>query len=106
MANKEPKKIHRITLTIGDKRYKFNALPEQVELYRLAERQVANEIQKYEAAQFEDFTMLDYLAMVALEQTMEKVMIQRSRGVGDEDMQALDELNREVDTFLNTPGKR
>lgn len=106
MASREPKKIRRITLKIGDKSYEFDAYPEQVELYRLAERQVADGIQKFEAAQFKDFTMLDYLAMVALEQTMANVMIQRSRGVGNEDMQALDELSREVDTFLNTPGER
>ncbi len=106
MASKEPKKIRRITLKIGDKSYKFDALPEQVELYRLAERQVADGIRKFEEAKFAGFAIQDYLAMVALDQALANVVLQRSRGVGNEDMQSLDELSREVDTFLNTPGER
>ncbi len=103
MGNKEPKKTGKITLKIGGKPYKFNVLPEQGELYRLAERQVAEGIKKFEKLRLEGFAMQDYLALVALDQALSNVVMQRSRGVGDEQMQALDELSREVDSFLNTP---
>lgn len=103
MENKEPKKTGKITLKIGGKPYKFNVLPEQEELYRLAERQVADGIKKFEKRRIKGYVLQDYLALTALDLAISNVVMQRSRGVGDEQMQALDELSREVDTFLNTP---
>lgn len=94
-------KKQTITLKIAEKSYRLEIAPEKEEVYRLAEREVNGYIARLRQAKYKEFSTQDYLAMASLHLAITNVVMKQSREVGNEDMQALDRLGRELDNYLN-----
>lgn len=95
----------RITLRICNKEYPVRIDPEKEELYRLAASNVNAIAAKYERAQIEGFVFQDCLAMAAVDLAIKYISLKQSREVGNEDMKQLSEISRQIEEYLNAPGK-
>lgn len=88
-----------IKLTIAGKSYPLSIEREMEEKYRRAEREINDLVVKFRGrfrAESED-----YLAMAALQISLAKVEMELSRSLG-EDIDALVEMDRELDSYLNS----
>lgn len=90
-----------ITLKIAGKSYSLNIVSEKEEVYRLAEREVNNYLALIKQNNFRNWTDQDYLSMAALKFAIGNVDLRQSREVGSEELKRLEELDREVDAYLN-----
>ncbi len=95
-----------ITLKIAGKSYSLKIEREKEEMYRLAEREVNNYIALIKQQNFRDWTLQDYLSMAALRFAITNVDLKQHREVGSEDLRKLEELDQEIDTYLNTLQKK
>lgn len=93
-----------IKLKILGKPYAFSIDSEKEELYRLAERQVNENLVSIRRKNIEGWTDTDYLGMTALKFAIENVDMRQSREVGSEDLKTLAGLDAEIDAYLNTIG--
>lgn len=93
-----------ITLKIAGKSYSLNIEREKEEVYRLAEREVNNYLALIKQNNFRNWTDQDYLSMAALKFAIALVDLRQSREVGSEELRRIEELDREVDAYLNAPG--
>lgn len=91
-----------ITLKIAGKSYSLNIESEKEEVYRLAEREVNNYLALIKQNNFRNWTDPDYLSMAALKFAIALVDLRQSREVGSEELRHLEEIDREVDAYLNT----
>jgi cell division protein ZapA len=92
----------RITIRINGKPYGFIIERDAEELYRLAEREVNDNIAHMREAHFKGFESIDCIAMVAFDMAVKKLDLQRSRTVADDEIEQLVALSEEVDEHLNT----
>ena len=91
----------KISLKVGGKAYQMTIESDKEEIYRLAEREVNGAIGKLQKAFGENFTMQDCLAIAALQCSINNITISKQNELGDEDLQALDELSKRLDQHLN-----
>ena len=92
-------------LNIEGKPYPMSAPAEKEEIYRRAASEInayANSLRAKLQGKLEE---RDYLALAALKFAIDKIDLQRSREVGDEDMKALKEIDSRLDSYLNAPDK-
>ena len=98
---KEEKKIQKIHLKLAGKAYGLEIAPEKEEIYRMAEREVNANVNKWQKAFGENFSVQDCLALAALQLCINNISITRQSEIGDEDMEALDALSQRLDKHLN-----
>lgn len=91
-----------IKLKIMGKPYAFNIDSEKEELYRLAEREVNNNLVSIRQKNIQGWAETDYLGMTALKFAIENVDMRQSRDVGSEELKTLAQLDAEIDAYLNT----
>lgn len=84
------------------KPYAFNIDSEKEELYRLAEREVNNNLVSIRQKNIQGWVETDYLGMTALKFAIENVDMRQSRDVGSEELKTLAQLDAEIDAYLNT----
>ena len=89
-----------IRVNIDGNTYTANIAPEKEAVYRRAAAEVNASIVKMKPKFPKDN---GYLALTALNFAIDKIDLQRSREVGDEDMQALNRLDRRLESYLNSP---
>ena len=82
-----------MNLKVAGKPYRVNTRPEKEEIYRLAEQEVNDYINSFRKG--------NYIALAALHLAISNVQMRQTREVGNEDLKALDELNRNLDAYLN-----
>ena len=70
------------------------------EIYRLAAREVNNELVKAQQMRVDGFNVQDYLAIVAIKIMMENIRLERKSGVEDGDLLALKELSESLSKHL------
>ncbi len=92
-----------IKLKIANKPYSFSIESEKEELYRLAEREVNSYIASIKQNNFQGWTDVDYLGMAVLKFAIAHAELRQSREIGDEDLQRLSRLEKEVDDYLSQP---
>ena len=90
-----------ITLKIAGKSYPFVIQRGKEEKYRLAEREVNREVVEFRKRNYRGWSEPDYLAMVALKFAITNVDSRLSRKV-DDDLGRLEELDGELDAYLNS----
>ena len=90
-------KIH-INLNVDGKNYSTNIAPEKEEVYRRAAAEVNAYITKLRS---KNVAERDCLPLTALQFAIDKIDLLRNREVGDEDMKALQNIDRRLDTYLN-----
>lgn len=90
-----------ITLKIAGKSYSLNIESEKEEVYRLAEREVNNYLALIKQNNFRNWTDQEYLSMAALKFAIALVDLRQSRDVGSEELRRIEEIDREVDDYLN-----
>ena len=91
----------KISLKVGGKSYQMTIDSDKEEIYRLAEREVGRDVGKYQKVFGESFTMQDCLAIAALQCKINYITITKQNELGDDDLQALDELSKRLDQHLN-----
>ena len=91
----------KIHLKVGGKSYQMNIESDKEEIYRLAEREVNATIGKLQKVFGDSFSLQDCLAIAALQLSINNISITKQSELGDEDMQALDELSKRLDKHLN-----
>ncbi len=91
-----------INLRIAGKKYSLTIASEKEEMYRLAEREVNNYLSLIMEKKFKDWTLQDYLSMVALKFAIADLSLRQDREVGGEDLLQLEEIDNRIDTYLHT----
>lgn len=91
-----------IKLKIMGKPYSFNIDSEKEELYRLAEREVNNNLVSIRQKNIQGWSEVDYLGMTALKFAIENVDMRQNRDVKSEELKTLETLDAEIDAYLNT----
>lgn len=89
-----------IRVNINGEYYSANIAPEKEAVYRRAAAEVNAYFTKLKPKLPKD---IDAMALTALNFAIDKINLQRSREVGDEDMQALNRIDQRLDNYLNTP---
>ena len=98
-----PVQKQNITLRVLGKPYPLTIDVRKEEVYRLAERQV-NELASHIAgARAEGFTSQDCLALTALQFAIWHITLSQSRKVGDDDVEALNDIAKRISDYLNRP---
>jgi len=90
-----------MNLKVAGKPYRVNTRPEKEEIYRLAEQEVNDYVDKFREGNYKGFEDRDYIALAALHLAISNVQMRQMREVGSEDLKKLDELNRRLDDYLN-----
>lgn len=91
----------KISLKVGGKSYQMTIDSDKEEIYRLAEREVNNFVGEYQKVFGESFTMQDCLAITALKCSINNITINKQNELGNDDLQALDDLSKRLDQHLN-----
>lgn len=91
----------KISLKVGGKSYQMTIDSDKEEIYRLAEREVNATVGNLQKVFGESFTMQDCLAIAALKCNINNITINRQNELGNDDLQALDELSKRLDQHLN-----
>jgi cell division protein ZapA len=91
-----------ITLKIAGKSYSLSIESEKEEIYRLAEREVNSYLAAIKQNNFKNWSEQDYLSMAALKFAIANVDTRQTREVGEKDLKQLEELDAEIDSYLNT----
>lgn len=89
-------------LSIDGKQYPVSAAPEKEEVYRRAATEINAYINRLRSKHQSSLNERDCLALTALKFAIDKIDLMRNREVGDEDMQALKNLDRRLDQYLNS----
>ncbi len=90
-----------IKLKILGKPYAFTIDSEKEELYRLAEREVNNNLISIRQKNIQGWTEVDYLGMTALKFAIENVDMKQHREVKSDELKELEALGAEIDAYLN-----
>lgn len=98
---KDPAKL-AITLKVAGGSYKFTIDRENEEIYRLAEREVNAYLAQIKQKKIKDWSDPEYLSIVALNFAIANVNLRRSREVGDENLQRLEQLDTELAEYLES----
>ena len=92
----------QMRLNIEGKQYPMSVPAEKEEIYRRA----ASEINAYAGSLRNKLQgkldERDFLALAALKFAIDKIDLQRSREVGDEDMAAMSRIDKRLDSYLNS----
>ena len=88
----------RITVKIGGKEYPMTINQNDEEKYRRAAKEINKLIAAYKASYVAEPE--DYLAMAAMQVAVNKVNLEMDRALSDQ-IDALDEIGREIDSYLN-----
>lgn len=91
-----------IKLKILGKPYSFNIDSDKEELYRLAEREMNNNLVSIRQKNIQGWSETDYLGMTALKFAIENVDMRQNREVKSEELRTLETLDAEIDAYLNT----
>ena len=91
----------KIHLKVGGKPYQMNIDSDKEEIYRLAEREVNGAIVKLQNVFGENFSLQDCLAIAALQLSINNITITKQNELGNDDLQALDNLSQRLDQHLN-----
>ena len=91
-----------ITLKIAGKSYSLTIESEKEEVYRLAEREVNKYLTLIKQNNFRNWTDQDYVSMAALKFAIAFIDAQLGRRVGGDDLGRLEELDGEIDAYLNS----
>ena len=89
-----------IKLNIAGNPYNMTIDARNEEIYRLAAREVNNELVKAQQMRVDGFNVQDYLAIVAIKIMMENIRLERKSGVEDGDLLALKELSESLSKHL------
>ena len=87
-------------LNIAGNPYNMTIDARNEEIYRLAAREVNNELVKAQQMRVDGFNVQDYLAIVAIKIMMENIRLERKSGVEDGDLLALKELSESLSKHL------
>lgn len=90
-----------IKLKILGKPYAFTIDSEKEELYRLAEREVNNNLISIRQKNIQGWTEVDYLGMTALKFAIENVDMKQHREVKSDELRELEAFGAEIDAYLN-----
>lgn len=90
-----------IKLKILGKPYSFNIDSEKEELYRLAEREVNNNLVSIRQKNIQGWSEVDYLGMTALKFAIENVDMRQNRDVKSDELKTLEALEAEIDDYLH-----
>ncbi len=90
-----------MNLKVAGKPYRVNTRPEKEEIYRLAEQEVNDYVDKFREGNYRGFDDRDYIALAALHLAISNVQMRQTREVGSDDLKKLEELNRRLDDCLN-----
>lgn len=93
-----------ITLKIAGKSYPFSIESGKEEAYRLAEREVNSYLTLIKQQNIKNWNDQDYLSMAALKFAITNVSLRQSRETDSEDLNRLEQLDLQIDTYLNTLG--
>ncbi len=88
----------RITVRIAGKEYAMTVPQDDEEKYRRAAREINAQITAYRGRFVAEPE--DYLAMAALQVAVDKVGLEMERSMSEQ-IDALDEIGREIDSYLN-----
>ena len=91
-----------ITLKIAGKSYRFSIRRGKEEKYRLAEREVNKCLVEVRQQNIPNWSENDFLAMAALKFAIASVDARLGREAGDDDLGRLEELDGEIDAYLNS----
>ena len=91
----------KIHLKVGGKPYQMNIDSDKEEIYRLAEREVNGAIVKLQNVFGDSFSLQDCLAIAALQLSINNITITKQNELGNDDLQALDNLSQRLDQHLN-----
>ncbi len=91
-----------INLKIAGRSYPFEIERGKEEIYRLAEREVNDYFTEIKKQNFTKWTDLDCISIAALKFAITDVAMRQSRHLGGEDVQRLEKLDEEIDSYLNT----
>ncbi len=94
-----------IKLKVAGKSYAFDIDSSKEEVYRLAEREVNEFLKQAKQEKYEEWKDDDYLALAALQFAIDYTDLRQNRELNTEDLKRLHEIDREIDTYLNTPEK-
>ncbi len=94
-------KKQAITLKIAGKSYPLTIDREKEEVYRLAEREVNAYLVRVKQQQIKGWNDADYIAIAALNFAISNVNMRRSREVEDEDLKRLQQLDNELEHYLD-----
>ena len=89
-----------IKLNIAGNPYNMTIDARNEEIYRLAAREVNNELVKAQQMRVDGFNVQDYLAIVAIKIMMENIRLERKSGVEDGDLLALKEFSESLSKHL------
>lgn len=84
------------------KAYSFTIDSEKEELYRLAEREVNNNLISIRQQNIKDWSNVDYMGMTALKFAIENVNMRQSHNVDSEELKRIEQTVKEIDDYLNT----
>ena len=91
-------RTRRITVKIAGKEYAMTVPQDDEEKYRRASREINELISAYKGSFVAEPE--DYLAMAAMQVAVNKVNLEMDRAMSDQ-IDALDEIGREIDSYLN-----
>ncbi len=91
----------KITLKIAGKSYSMGIDPAKEEVYRLAERELNNQIALYEQKRLDGYATHDYLAVIALQLAVSVIRNKQSRELGSTELQGIAELVESIEAYLN-----
>lgn len=94
-------KKQAITLKIAGKSYPLTIDREKEEVYRLAEREVNAYLGRVKLQHVKGWNDADYIAIAALNFAISNVNMRRSREVEDEDLKRLQQLDNELEHYLD-----
>ena len=92
-----------ITLRIAGKSYPFDIESGKEEVYRLAEREVNNYLALIKQQNIRNWNEQDYLSLTALKFAIANVAARLSREPDADDLGRLEQLDRQLDDYLNAP---
>lgn len=84
------------------KPYGFTIDSEKEELYRLAEREVNNNLISIQQQNIKNWVEVDYLGMTALKFAIENVNLRQSRNVSSDELKSIEQIDAEINSYLNT----
>lgn len=91
-----------IKLKILGKPYSFSIDSEKEELYRLAEREVNNNLVSIRQKNIQGWSEVDYLGMTAFKFAIENLDMRQNRELKSDELKAVEALDAEIDAYLNT----
>ncbi len=90
-----------INLMLAGRNYPFAIESEAEEIYRLAEREVNYLVSEFQQHNIKEFADRDYLAMAALKLAIVNINAKREGSLQREDVEALQTIKEQLDSYLN-----